>query len=154
MTRTLMLTALLTLAATACGTTEAAPSGPDEPATAQAAPDPVDLAALCVRAQQRARACTDEYIPALVDTRAAADRPTGIAAAVRSDRAAVIAEAKSEWATDSTDANLVAMCTNLDASATPAQRADAPAMEACVAAATCTGYVECALPLLTKHLTH
>ena len=56
---------------------------------------------LCVAFITHARTCTDQYIPALVDARAAADMPAGIKAEVAKDRDGVIAQAKQEWATDS-----------------------------------------------------
>ena len=69
-----------------------------------------DPKAVCVATMTRSRECTDDYIPALVDARAQADAPPGIADAVKKDRNAVIAEAKQEWATDSQDANIAGMC--------------------------------------------
>ena len=67
------------------------------------------------------RTCTDQFIPALVDARAAADVPAGIKQAVASDRDGTIAQAKTEWATDSTDANFEKMCSQ------PMPEADAKA---------------------------
>lgn len=73
------------------------------------------------------------------------------AEAVRSDRSGVIAQARTEWATDSTDENLAAMCAKLDANVTDEQRAQAPKMEACVAESTCAAYTACAMPLMATH---
>src|SRR4051794_5500024 len=88
--------ALAPLAA-ACGTSsEAAPPATGVKAATAVSPNHQT----CVQVFQRARTCTDDYIPALVDARAKLDLPAGIKAEVASDRAGVIAQAKTEWASD------------------------------------------------------
>lgn len=123
-----------------------------KPATAKAMSTGDDAHASCVAVQTRNRACTDAFIPALVDARAAADVPAGIAASVKQDRAAVIAQAKQEWTTDSTDAAIEQMCSRMAASLDDAGRADAKAGAGCVAKAACDEFVACEMPLLAKHL--
>ena len=92
---------------TACASSEAAPS---QTAKAQPASSTGDYQSVCVDSMTRNRTCTDDYIPALVDSRARMDKPAGIAEAVKTDRAGVIAKAKEEWASDSTDENIARNC--------------------------------------------
>jgi hypothetical protein len=101
---------------------------------------------LCVQAQTMSRTCTDVYIPALVDARAQLDHPAGIAAAVQSDRDGVIAQAKQEWTTDSTDANINATCNQL-----PMDDSDRQALTSCLAQTECQPFVACIIPAITKH---
>lgn len=140
--------ALLTVAAAACSTTDAAPA-PATPASS-AATASTDPHATCVQLMTRNRTCTDEFLPMLVDLRAKHDRPAGIAAEVAADRAGVIAKARSEWATDSTDAAIAQVCSQLIASPAAAHLA---AGTACLAEATCTPYVACIAPIMEQHLT-
>ena len=150
MARTLCSLALgaLTLAAAvsaaACGSTsDAAPA----PTTARAqASDP---SASCVEVMTRNRTCTDDYIPALVDARARHDVPAGITDAVKADRAAVIAEALGEWAEDSKDAAITAMCERMAASGR-ASPVDVETAQACLAQAACGPYVACVIPVFEK----
>ncbi|HUS31157.1 MAG TPA: hypothetical protein VMZ53_21755 [Kofleriaceae bacterium] len=135
--------ALAPLAGCASDTAQAKPA----PTTVQAstADDPK---AVCVATMTRARECTDDYIPALVDARAQADAPPGIADAVKKDRNAVIAEAKQEWATDSQDANIAAMCDKMAGASTPDELATA---KDCNAKTDCKEYTSCSMPLFAKH---
>jgi hypothetical protein len=132
---------LLATFAAACGTTsDAAPP----PAKASAAPTDH---AICVQVFQQQRTCTDEFIPALVDARAKYDNPPGIAAQVKADRAAVIAQAKVEWATDSTDAAIDQTCQQLSA-----DHAMVASAQQCLAQRACGPFVSCIAPLFEKHL--
>ncbi len=137
-------TVVAALSAAACGSTsDAAPA----PATARAqAPDPT---ATCVEVMTRNRTCTDDYIPALVDARARHDVPAGITAAVKADRAAVIAEALGEWAEDRKDPAITAMCQQLAASGA-APPAEVEAAQACLAQVACGPYVACVMPVFEK----
>jgi hypothetical protein len=110
-----------------------------------------DDKALCVQVFTRARACTDDYIPALVDSRAKLDTPAGIAAKVAADRAAVIAEAKQEWTQDSTDAAISGNCDQMVASLTDEDRAMSDTARSCIAK-DCAGFTACITPLFEKHL--
>ena len=136
----------LVLFAAACGTTsDAAPAAPAKPAAAASSERDV-----CVQMFQRQRTCTAEFIPALVDLRARLDLPAGIAASVKSDRSAVIAQANEEWKHDSTDAAIGATCDHL---ATEAHDpADVQAIQGCLAKTDCGTYVSCSMPVLEKHL--
>jgi len=133
--------------AVACAVSDAAPPSPSAPTAqpASAAPD------VCVQALTRARICTAQWIPALVDTRARLDAPAGIAAAVREDRAGVIAAANAEWATDSQDANIADACAHMATTTAATDRTDAAA---CLAKAGCDDYVACAMPVFARHLGH
>ena len=124
-----------------------APNAPKvvEPATTS------DDKALCVEVLTRARTCTDDYIPALVDSRAKIDKPAGIAAEVKVDRAGVIAKAKQEWAEDSKDAAISANCDRMSATMAPEDRAQADAVRACIAK-DCAAFASCIMPIFEKHL--
>ena len=89
----LALVLALSSFAAACTSSDAAPAPQDPATTAKpaAAPSEAELHALCVEVMTRMRTCTDQYIPSLVDARARADKPAGIAAEVAKDRDAVIA---------------------------------------------------------------
>jgi len=105
---------------------------------------------LCVAVMQRARECTNDYIPILVDTRAKHDVPPGIAAAVQQDRDGVIAQAKQEWATDSQDPNIEAMCDRMAAELNdPSDQATA---NDCLGKQECVGFSTCVMPLFEKHM--
>jgi hypothetical protein len=139
--------ALAPLGLAACASAEAQPK---QPATAQQTSTADDPKAVCVATMTRARECTDDYIPALVDARAQADVPPGIADAVKKDRNAVIAEAKQEWATDSKDENIAGMCEKMtaDGATTPDELAMA---KDCNAKTDCKEYTSCVMPLFAKH---
>ena len=153
MTRTLSLAAFLplclSLATAACSTTDAAPA-PVSPPKAQRAASDADMQQLCVDVFTRNRTCTDTYIPALVDARAKYDQPPGIADKVRADRDGIIAKAKEEWATDSTDEAIQQVCARLVASLTDDDRADAAKARDCLALADCSAYTTCIMPQFEK----
>ena len=147
MTRMLLLPLLF---AAACGTTEAAPAQPQSPPKAQRASSDSDMQQLCVEVFTRNRTCTDTYIPALVDARAKYDNPPGIADKVKADRDGIIAQAKQEWASDSTDEAIQSICTRLVASLSDDDRADGPKARECLAAADCGAYTTCIMPQFEK----
>ena len=151
MYRSLSLAVVLALGSftTACGTTEAAPSQ-GTTTSAKPAPTSADVQALCVELLTRNRTCTDDYLPALVDLRARHDRPAGIAAKVSADREGVIAEARTEWQTDSTDEAIAAVCAKAAASEDPASAEPA---RACLAEQSCGAYVACSMSLFEKRFT-
>jgi hypothetical protein len=149
-----LLFALCSLAA-ACGTTsDAAPTAPAAPAAAPQTANTATLHEQCVATLTRSRACTDQYVPALVDARARLDRPSGIAAAVRSDRDAVIAQARSEWAKDATDAAIAERCQAIVAHLTPETQTDAGDAQRCVTQADCGAFVACVMPIIERHLAN
>jgi hypothetical protein len=153
MSRYLVLGSFLALSAlAACEGAEAKPAPANTPVKAQASSADADHD-LCVAFITRARTCTDQFIPALVDARAEADIPAGIKAEVAKDRDGVIAQAKGEWATDSDDAHIEQMCTpaNVAAHANDDDRAKATA---CTASADCAAYTACALPVFKTRWAH
>jgi hypothetical protein len=101
-----------------------------------------------VQGLTKARVCTAQYIPALVDVRASLDHPAGIADAVKQDRDAVIKQAMGEWANDSTDASIQAACDQMP----PFSGADHDAAVGCLAQDDCNAYVSCIMPIVTKRL--
>ncbi|HET9626466.1 MAG TPA: hypothetical protein VFP84_34125 [Kofleriaceae bacterium] len=133
----LRLFALSALALAACNAAQATPAATSSPADHD----------LCVAVMTHARACTDVYIPALVDARAAADIPRGIRAEVAKDRKGVIAQALREWATDSTDASIEALCRH----PMPDSEADRATGRACQAKTDCAAFSQCVLPLQQKY---
>ena len=151
MTRCQSLLLSLCSFAAACGTTsDAAPTAPAAPAAA-----PQTAATLqqqCVATMRRSRECTDQYIPALVDARARLDTPGGIAAAVKTDRDGVIAQARAEWVKDSGDDALAERCLAIAAHLTAESQADAAAAQRCVAEADCGAFVACVMPIFEQHL--
>ncbi len=136
----------LVVAATGCEVHDAAAAPPATPHQA-ATPAPDDHA-LCVQGMTKARECTAQYIPALVDVRASLDHPAGIADEVKQDRDGVIKQAMAEWANDSTDASIEAACNQMP----PFVGADRDAAEGCVAQADCNAFVSCIMPIVTKRL--
>ena len=146
--RFLSIALLWTSAAVGCGSSEpadtttpsvvAAPS----PLVKSSGDDPYDL---CVATFERQRACTDAYIPALVDARVRADVPPGIAAADRErGRDALVAAAREEWKTDSTDDGIAATCKKVASDAPPALADEA---KACLAQDDCSAFSTCAVDL-------
>jgi membrane-bound lytic murein transglycosylase len=141
----MMLASLASLAAgaslAACASADATPT-PGTAQRAQATTANTDRD-LCVALLQRARTCTDQYIPTLVDARAAADHPAGIKEEVAKDRAGVIAQANQEWATDSTDTNIAAVC------ARPYLQAEdqREAATRCQAMSACGEFAACLVPI-------
>ncbi|HWU89430.1 MAG TPA: hypothetical protein VN253_19350 [Kofleriaceae bacterium] len=142
------LATVLAALAPACGTSDAA-APPAAPKQAQPASTP-DVKALCVEILTRNRTCTDQYIPALVDLRAKYDRPSGIAADVAANRDAVIAQAKTEWATDSQPAAITATCANITSQLGPDDQSDLAPAQACLAIQDCAAYTTCIMPHFEK----
>jgi hypothetical protein len=131
----------LVLFAAACGTTSDA-----APATKQSTSPAPDA---CIQVMTKNRTCTEEFIPALVDSRAKLDTPAGIKDQVAKDRDGVIAKAKVEWAEDSKDENIAKMCAHMPADLSAA---NLDAAKACLAKDACGEYVACITPVFEKHL--
>ncbi len=113
---------------------------------ASPAADPAAQAA-CVKVFERERACTDTFIPALVDLRISIDKPAGMAEAAKKEgRERFIAVALEEWKGDSTDAAIAKTCAMISAS--PKAPAMVTASEKCVKADTCLAFTDCVIPVL------
>ena len=151
MSRSLFLVPVLALLVPACGSSDAAAPPPVAPRQAQ--PASTDAKALCVEVFTRNRTCTDQYIPALVDLRAKHDQPAGIAAEVAAHRDDVIAQAKTEWATDSQPAAIDATCTQIAAGLGEAEQDAFGGIQACLADQDCTAYTTCVMPYFEKRFT-
>lgn len=136
----LVLCTLSPLAGCASTDATAQPRAESAPATAPAAS--------CTEVMTRARTCSDAFVPALVDARARADKPPGIAAQVAAHRDDVIAQARIEWAHDSTDPGIAATC---DRVAATTDAADQQSAHDCLAAADCTAFTACVIPVMAKH---
>jgi hypothetical protein len=146
MSRSLVLVlALAPIVATACASSEAAPIAKTQPASSTG-----DAQAACVEMMTRNRTCTDDFIPALVDARARHDKPPGIAESVKTDRAAVIAKAKEEWAEDSKDEAIARTCQAMTEHAT---QAEVDGVRACLAKDACGDYVACTTPMFEARFT-
>jgi hypothetical protein len=145
--------ALASLGLAACGTTEASPAKTESSAAPKATPTSTDAQAACVQLFTRNRECTADYIPALVDLRARLDKPAGIAEKVKADRAAIIAQANEEWATDSTDDAIAATCAKVTANLSDADLADAEGIKACMAETSCAAHTACVMPFFEKRFT-
>ena len=155
MSRLLSLSVSLSLAAlvSACGASDTGPRATaprPQPTPVLAPSSSSDVQALCVEVFTRNRTCTDQYIPALVDLRAKYDVPAGIAAEVAADRNGVIAQAKSEWATDSQPAAIAATCAHAAANPGLYTQSDIDEVQACLAVTDCAGFTTCILPQFEK----
>lgn len=146
----LLVLALAPLAACASDTAQAKPAPAPAPTATRASTD--DPKALCVQSFTRARECTSDYIPALVDTRAKHDMPPGIADQVKKDRDGVIKQAMEEWKTDSQDANIAANCDKMADSVGKDPEMVALAKD-CLAKTDCGTFSTCSMQLAEKHMT-
>jgi hypothetical protein len=142
------------LALVACGGAQSPAKGeasaaPAAQATA-AADTQVDAKSTCVASWVRQRECTDQFIPALVDLRVRLDRPAGIATeAQQHGRDALIAQARGEWAQDSTDEAISVVCDRMVAAlpSAPVEAALADGAK-CLEATTCDAFVSCEIAVM------
>jgi hypothetical protein len=152
MSRFAILSALaVTLAVTACAGAEADPKTSASPSTTTPPPTIVQA---CEQYFARARSCTDQYIPALVDLRIELDKPAGITEAARTDgRDAIIAKANEEWAVDSQPAAITATCEQIAQTIPPDQvEAMGAAGAHCMAMTDCGEFSTCAMGLQRQHM--
>jgi hypothetical protein len=105
--------------------------------------------AICRSLMQRQRACGEPFIAALVEARVRADLPPGITRREQEiGREALLQEALSEWAEDSKDAAIAAVCDDIASKVTPAKDTQLRgATSECLAKQGCEAFVECAVPL-------
>jgi hypothetical protein len=147
MTRLFGIAMLSSVLLAACGGATAGTSGPKA-----AAQDPT---AACVALFQRQRACTDTFIPALVDARVKLNVPAGIAddAKQQGGRDAIIAKAKEEWKEDSKDDAIKATCDRMVAAASDDEKQQVSEDGAsCVEKSSCDEFTTCVMPLVEAHL--
>ena len=119
---------------------------PDSPEVAAQKAQLEAAQATCVKLFQRQRACTDAYIPALVDLRRELDVPEGIA---HQPRAELVAVALEEWKADSTDEAIGAQCGRLAGALSPASLTLA---KGCLETSACGELVACVTPLMREQL--
>ena len=120
------------------GTTETAAGGGESTAGARTGRE------ACGASMVRERECEAEFLPALVALRVRLDMPSGVAARDAAEgRAALLAEATTEYAGDATDENFAANCAQMDE--LPADRATqwTDMMNGCLATEGCAAFVEC-----------
>ncbi len=101
----------------------------------------------CVKVFERQRACTDTFIPALVDLRVELDKPAGISERAKTEgKEALVSVAKEEWKKDSADAAIAKTCQKMAAS--PKAAAMTSAYDQCLAATDCAAFTACVVPLM------
>jgi hypothetical protein len=152
----LLLCSLLTpVGLAACGGADAAPA-PRTGATPAATTAPVpEVQAECEAFFARARTCTAEYIPALVDLRVSLDKPAGIAAEAQppGGRDAIIQQALGEWTDDSQPAAVAALCSKIAGAVPPAEiESDRAKAATCMAATDCATFSTCAMELQRRRI--
>jgi hypothetical protein len=150
MTRACIVLALLLAA---CGGSQSS----EESSThrvASSTTETVSLEPLCVASRTHERTCQEQFLPALVALRARLDIPAGIAARDASDHAAVLAEATTEFTTDSTDANIAGQCAHMRA--VPTAEADEwrGMLDPCEASADCAAFTECIIQFHEYRMQH
>jgi hypothetical protein len=161
-TSTLCLSLALPFALAACGSGSSSTAPASEPVRASDSPSPaiqsdgVSIHEQCVLGFQRMRACTDTYIPALVDLRVRLDQPPGVAAAdAELGRDVLVARALEEWAADSTDASFETLCGQIVGGASQEDQARmADVAETCGATDSCEAFVECVMPAIEAMRFH
>jgi hypothetical protein len=142
------LSIVLIVLAAACGGSEKPAQQPTTNKMTASSAD--DNHAMCASFFQRERECTAQFIPTLVAARVAADKPAGIAAEdAKNGRDALIAKANEEWATDSTDAAIDAMCTKI--LEVPPSQDEIDQGTSCMASSDCQAFSDCAVALTSKH---
>jgi hypothetical protein len=104
----------------------------------------------CIKTFQRQRACTRQFIPALVDLRISVGKPHFMVeeAAKPGGRDALIEQALTEWKDDSTDASIAQTCSRMQAFRSPET---VSAAESCLQASDCDGFVQCVMPLIKQN---
>jgi hypothetical protein len=131
-------------------------AAPDEPATNAAnaaqplsAPTSTSTDAVCRALMRRERTCSDSFIPALVQARVESDNPAGITTEDRAvGREALVKQAFGEWASDSQDASIDALCEQIAQSISPQNDTELrTSASACLARVECDEFVACAVPL-------
>jgi len=143
--------------------TDVAPAALAEAQTASPATDPDTAAAapsaagtteepatrVCRELMVRGRDCSAVFVPALVTERVRLDIPAGITAyAAKVGDDALLSEALDEFAEDSQDERIAAMCSEL-AGKLPAERRArlVSSGQACLALDGCDPFVSCAVPI-------
>jgi hypothetical protein len=143
----LTITSMIATLITACGGS----SRPaDDGGKGQGAADPVST---CRTVVERQRACTDHYVPALVDLRIKLDRPAGTAARAKEEgHEATVARAKAEWTVDTTDDKIAQDCSRVSQLPPERLKEEMPMAEACLAKPDCPTFTECIIRVEERNL--
>lgn len=137
----------------AAGCMNAGATSNDEPVEAeQALVAPAETTSadeICRPFLQRQRACSATFIPALVAARVAGDNPPGIRARDGEiGRSALLKEALEEYAVDSQDPAIEALCDDIAEALTRTKDSELrSSISACLAREGCDSFVACAVPL-------
>lgn len=156
------MTALLALSMAGClaGESEVAPRTASAEPIAVSAEQPLEVPAaasttdqICRSLMQRQRACTEQFIPALVEARVKSDSPPGLAAREREiGRDALVKDALAEWETDARDPNIAALCDDIAQAISPEKDVLLrSSVSNCLAKEGCNAFVSCAVPLNLVH---
>lgn len=131
--------------------------GSEESSPAQALPAPEQALekaeggaqAACRALMLRQRECSAQFIPALVDERIERDEPAGIAAQARDvGHDALLAEARTEWESDSRDEAIESVCSEIARSIAPGRVPELESsVSACLGRSGCDAFVACAVPV-------
>lgn len=152
--RTMQTMIILAVALTARA--EAAPKdeGGKIPARAVPASAHRGFEQACAETMKRQRACTDVFIPMLVDARIRLDAPKGVAsAAAKQGKQAMVDVALKEWQRDSTDAAITQTCKSVAASVPEMAKSGVQqTMTKCLAESACTAFSTCIMPLMEQQM--
>jgi hypothetical protein len=123
--------------------------GTDEPPSREKANAPASVDEVCRKLLTRQRECAAVFIPALVKARVDSDNPSGIAASdAKLGREALVSEALEEYAEDSKDTAIRALCDKIAAGISPERSATLRTSGSeCLAKTPCDPFVSCAMPL-------
>ena len=151
MTRTLIVIAL---AMNACGggSSSTEPSEP-APQQEQAAP-PAPITTACLTVMNRERECADTFIPELVDLRVRLDQPPGIRQQDEEQgRAALVDQARAEYAGEGVDIAIEVNCNALARLAGEHQARWQSMLEECAAITDCNQFTECDIRITEARFT-
>jgi hypothetical protein len=114
----------------------------------------VSLEPLCVSSRTHERTCQAQFLPALVALRVRLDIPAGIAARDASEHDALLAEANTEFTTDSTDENIAAQCAHMRA--VPSDDVDQwrVLLDPCSSMTDCAAFTECIIHFHEYRMQH
>lgn len=131
--------------------TEPSTATAEQPLAAPAATTTTDQ--ICRSLLQRQRACTVQFIPALVDARVKSDNPPGLAAREREiGRDALVRDALAEWQSDAQDPSIAALCDDIAQAISPEKDALLrSSVSTCLSKTGCDAFVSCAVPLNLVH---
>jgi hypothetical protein len=152
MTRSVFAIALV-LGLGACGGSQSSEEGSTS-RLASGTTETVSLEPLCVASRTQERTCQTQFLPALVALRVRLDVPAGITARDANEHDALLAEANTEFATDSTDANIAAQCAHMRAVPSDEAGQWRGLLDPCVALTDCAAFTECIVQFHEYRMQH